>query len=71
MARQGTYRSACGCLLHRRTDATGRECWEAEDESGACRDVELAPTARPTLLSDDPDWPSGTRVRADPAREED
>lgn len=66
MAREGTYRNACGCLLHRRVDATGGERWEVEDDDGLCRDVELAPTAQPTLLSDDPDWPSGRRVAPDP-----
>lgn len=63
---EGTYRSACGCLLHRRLDATGGQRWEAEGDDGVCWDVELAPTARPTLLSDDPDWPSGTRQVPEP-----
>lgn len=67
----GTYRSACGCLLHRRIDATGRECWEAEADDGVSWDVELAPTARPTLLSDDPDWPAGSPRGREPVPQAD
>lgn len=57
----GTYRSACGRLLHYRLDASGGVRWELEEDDGRCRDIELAATARPALLSDDPDWPSGPR----------
>lgn len=52
--REGTYRSVCGRLLHCRVDAAGRIYWESEDEDGTCRTVDLAATARPVLLSDDP-----------------
>lgn len=55
---EGTYRSVCGRLLHRRVDAAGSS-WESEDEDGTRRSVDLAATARPVLLSDDPAWPSG------------
>lgn len=57
----GTYRTACGCLIHHRIDASGRVYWELEEHDGTCRDIELAGTARPALLSDDPYWPSGPR----------
>lgn len=71
MVSEGTYRSACGCLLHRRRDAAGHVRWEAEDDDGRCRDIELADWARPALLSDDPDWPSGMRRVAVPVLEPD
>lgn len=58
MVAEGTYRSACGCLLHCHIDVDGRVWWMAEDESG-WRPVELARSAAPRLLSDDPDWPAG------------
>lgn len=54
----GTYRSACGSLLHRRVEGDGGVRWVAEDDRG-CRPVELAWTATPRMLSDDPDWPCG------------
>ncbi len=57
MAVAGTYRSVCGYLLHCHLDVAGSARWEIEDDDGARRPVELAPTARPALLSDDPEWP--------------
>ena len=68
---EGTYRSACGSLLHCRADADGRTRWLAEDDDGACRDVELAPTARPRMLSDDPDWPSDAQRIREPVLDPD
>lgn len=70
-ATEGTYRSACGCLLHCHVDALGRARWEAEDDDGALRAVELARTARPIPLSDDPDWPSVRLRIAEPVLDPD
>lgn len=58
MSAEGTYRSLCDRLLHCYIDVTGRARWTIEDETGH-RPVQLAASARPRLLSDDPDWPSG------------
>ena len=69
--REGTYRSVCGRLLHRRVDAAGRISWESEDEDGTCRTVDLAATARPVLLSDDPAWPSRVGACAEPVLDPD
>ncbi|HZC29935.1 MAG TPA: hypothetical protein VE261_00345 [Gaiellaceae bacterium] len=55
--REGTYRSACGRLLHRWIDGAGHAYWETEEQDGTRHAVEMADTAQPVLLSDDPMWP--------------
>ena len=55
----GTYRSADGSLIHIRPSRTGGPLVEIDDPSGSRRDLRVA-----VKLSDDPDWPDGSRAHA-------
>jgi hypothetical protein len=53
----GTYRSADGALIHVRPSRTGKTVVDVEAPTGARGDLRVA-----VKLSDDPDWPDGSRA---------
>jgi hypothetical protein len=52
----GTYRATDGALIHVRPTPTGKTLVEVDDPSGKRGDLRVA-----VKLSDDPDWPDGSR----------